>query len=108
MRSDYEVQSDKKPSKPCLARQQAYVDSHQNARRQYFDEDGKQASQSLGGCMSASSMRSNNTKINDISVISMNQLNSNALMPDQMRRLMKHTESQGVSDDGQDTKSNPY
>lgn len=37
----------------------------------------------------------------------MNNLNSHLLLPDQMRRLMKRTESQGVSDDGQE-RANPY
>jgi hypothetical protein len=46
------------------------LDSHQNARRQYFDEEGKHASQSLGVVNSASSLRSGSARVADISVVS--------------------------------------
>lgn len=88
------------PSTSSYKQSKGQIDSHQNPRRQYFDEEGKHASQSLGAGNSASSIRSNNTKPNDLSIVSINQLHPNMMMPDQVRRLLKRTESQGVSDEG--------
>jgi hypothetical protein len=104
---DYIYPVCEKASDRTTSRLAAQLDSHQNARRQYFDEEAKHVSQSMGVGNSASSIRSNSnhTKVHDQSIISINQLNSN-IMPD--RRILKRQGSQAVSDDGVEKLTNPY
>lgn len=54
----------------------------------------------MGVGNSASSIRSNTTKPQDQSILSINQLHPSMLMQDQIKKLLKRTESQTVSEEG--------